>query len=294
MSKDQIAFIGASPLKCIWDAARIQFDLMWAGSELLASTFSVAALKAFVRQGDGEHPILTLPGFSGPEFSLAPLNFFLKQNGFAAEPWGLGMNVGPQGEDFYDNLSRILYRRLDEMAQDYGRPVSLIGQSLGGIYAREVARDHPELVERVITLGSPAYLNMRSAQKLNRTIGRAFTAMTGSEPHDHVEESDRNHAAPPSVPLVSIYSRYDGVVSGCSTRIPDEDLISTDGTPRENIEVLSSHCGMAVNPLSLLAITDRLTEDVDDWTPFNPGAYLPGSVRPAIPYWYPHQAEGTA
>ncbi len=294
MTHTQVAFADGNPLKSLFDVARLQFDLMWASGEFFAGAISAMTLSAFVRQGDGDHPVLTLPGFSGPEFSLAPLNAFLNQNGFVASGWGLGVNVGPQGEDFYDNLSRILSRRLDELAQEFGRPVSLIGQSLGGIYAREVARDHPDLVDRVITLGSPAYLNDRSAKKLNHMIGQTFRMMTGTCPKQQVAESLRNHAAPPPVPLVSIFSRYDGVVSGCSTRIPDEDLFSTDGTPRENIEVLSSHCGMAMNPLALLAVADRLTEDPDDWEDFNPAAYLPRASRPAIPYWYPESAGDSA
>src|SRR5215831_17014221 len=99
--------------------------------------------------GDG-HPVLVLPGFMASDFSTRALRRFLRDKGYRTHGWKLGRNLGP-------NQATIaaMVGRLRDLEQRYDRRVSLIGWSLGGIYARELARAMPELVRQVITLASP-------------------------------------------------------------------------------------------------------------------------------------------
>lgn len=133
--------------------------------------------------------------------------------------------------------------RLQELAARYGRRISLVGWSLGGIYARELAREYPSLVRQVVTLGSP------------------FGAENGPDGYDGAERAARRRTAPP-VPCTAIYSKSDGVVSWEACR-------EADGPQTENIEVTATHLGMGVNPLVLWAIADRLAQAEGAWKPFD-------------------------
>lgn len=271
------------------DLVRIQSDVAVATSEMWCGLATVPALANMAPKGDGTRHVLTIPGFTGPEFSLAPLNSFLTSAGFPAQSWGLGINTGRHGPDFYSRLSKVLGRRLRQIADESGNPVSLIGQSLGGLYAREVARDHPDLVDRVITLGSPVYLKSYRLREMNHLVATIFQLFKDANHNTEVRRKMRQHRIAPPVPVVSIFSKFDGVLSWQSTKIPDEDIKLSGNNPRENIEITASHCGMGVNPLVLLAVADRLAQDTKDWQPFTPAPYFP-QLNPAITaYWYPPQ-----
>jgi len=232
--------------------------------------------------------VLTLPGFRGPEISLSPLNDFLNRQGFQAEGWGLGTNRGPQTEASLPDMVERLRPRIERMASRSGAKVALVGQSLGGIYARELARALPDLIDRVITLGSPAYLRADGLEHMNVILPHAMRWMTGRPPEQHLKEQDAEILhSPPPVPLVAIFSRVDGVVDATTTAIPRGDLTFEGGLPRENIEVFASHIGMAVNPIVLIAVCDRLVADPAAWKPFDARRYmLPGTAL-ATRLFYP-------
>jgi triacylglycerol esterase/lipase EstA (alpha/beta hydrolase family) len=198
----------------------------------------------------------------------------------------MGTNKGPKdgSMDYIDDLADLLTDKIMQMTSDAGEKVSIIGHSLGGIYGRELARRFPEHIDRVITLGTPAHLDvMRSERSVNSLVGKLFKARTGAHTRTLVEgENGELHemvTPPPGIPLVAIYSPYDGVVTEDTTAIPPECLNMTDGTPRENIEIIASHCGMVVNPLVLLTIADRLLADVKNWQSFDPYKYIPPGMR---------------
>src|SRR5215467_14367832 len=100
-------------------------------------------------RGDG-HPVLVLPGFMASDFSTRTLRRFLRDLGYAVHGWKLGRNVGPSPE----TVGRLV-ARLQELRTRHGRRISLIGWSLGGIYARELARRFAPDIRQVITLASP-------------------------------------------------------------------------------------------------------------------------------------------
>src|SRR5689334_2262040 len=100
-------------------------------------------------KGSGQ-PIIVLPGFCAPEFSTARLRQFLKRQGFAVTSWNCGTNYGPTRTAFAH-----LERRIAETCERHGSRVSLVGLSLGGTMAREMAKRRPDCVARIVTLGSP-------------------------------------------------------------------------------------------------------------------------------------------
>src|SRR5215207_7632303 len=113
-------------------------------------TFPVAAERLIPRCRNDGSPVLVLPGFTGSDRSTQPLRALLKRKAYPVHGWGLGANVGPHA-----HIVEGMERRLVALAERYDAPVTIVGWSLGGIYARELGWSHPEQVRMVITLGSP-------------------------------------------------------------------------------------------------------------------------------------------
>jgi pimeloyl-ACP methyl ester carboxylesterase len=201
--------------------------------------------------GDG-HPVLVLPGFLASDFSTRALRAFLRGRGYDAYGWRLGRNLGPS-----PHLARAMVDRLRALAQRHGRRVSIVGWSLGGIYARELARRYPSDVRQVITLASP----FRDIDATNVPRFARAIAERGRLPD---EAAYRQVLAEPlRVPSTAIYSRTDGIAAWQSCR-------ETPGPQSENIEVASSHCGIGHHPVVLLTIADRLAQPEGAWRPFEP------------------------
>lgn len=279
------------PLRTAFDFARFGFDIGWAAWEYGAKIVLDPWLADAAPRTDKPYPVMTLPGFTGPEMSLAPLNRFLASLGFSPQSWGLGINRGPRDEAAFETIVKLLSPKLDAMAQAAGRKPALVGQSLGGIYAREIARARPDLVDRVITLGSPAYLDPERLFELNRTLSAMMRLSTGKTAREHLTSPRRAslYPPPPGVPLISIFSVWDGVASKGATAIPDHDLTLDGPAPRENVEITASHCGMAVNPVSLLAVADRLMEPAHAWRAFDARSYFSGQAAALSPVLFPRR-----
>jgi len=217
----------------------------WEYAALLAST----PLQRRAPAGDG-HAVIVFPGLGAPDLSTLPLRNFLRDRGYAPQPWGQGFNLGPK-----PGVLEACVGLLHERHAEQGRPVSLIGWSLGGLYAREIAKLHPALVRCVITLGSPFTGHPRATH-----AWRFFELVSGQSSHDPALLAGLK--TPPPVPTTSIYSRSDGVVAWqCS--LNDEQPLA------ENIEVHASHLGMGMNPLALYAVADRLAQPPGAWQRFN-------------------------
>jgi pimeloyl-ACP methyl ester carboxylesterase len=157
---------------------------------------------------------------------------------------------------------------LNELHERRGAKVSLIGWSLGGIYARELARDHPEAVRQVISLASPFRFRGRDrsyASALYDRVAPTAEAFSGRA----MREEDR---PPLPVPATAIYTRTDGIVRWHA-------CVEAEGPLRENIEVRGTHGGLGYNPAALVAIADRLAQPEGHWAPFRP----PPAMRPVFP-----------
>jgi pimeloyl-ACP methyl ester carboxylesterase len=218
----------------------------WEYAALLASSPWLRQLPA----GDG-HPVIVFPGLGVSDFSTLPLRRFLRDRGYDPHPWRQGFNFGPRAgvlQGCIDQLKALHYR--------HDKKVSLIGWSLGGIYARELAKELPELVRCVITLGSPFAGHPRATN-----AWRLFEFVSGQSAANH-DLVDAIKLAPP-VPTTSIYSRTDGIVAWQCSLNPDLPHC-------ENIEVHASHIGMGMNPLALYAVADRLAQPQGEWRRFDP------------------------
>ena len=223
--------------------ARAIFEL---NSSLLLSPLLLRAPK-----GDG-HPVLALPGFLASDLSMAPMRRYLKELGYDAHAWNMGRNLGGVG-----SKRAALRELLQQIHETAGRKVSIVGWSLGGIYARDLALQMPQLVRSVITLGSPF---TRDVTATNAT--RLYEAVSGEGAHDNPEIRTAIAGDLP-VPTTSIYSRTDGIVNWQTCRL------NPSGTA-ENIEVyLASHSGLGVNPAALWAVADRLAQAEGEFRQFD-------------------------
>jgi pimeloyl-ACP methyl ester carboxylesterase len=212
-----------------------------------------AALLRQAPRGDG-HPVLVLPGFVTSDRSTRILRLYLDDLGYDAHGWELGRNLGPKA---IGARGERLTRRLLAVHRATRSKVSLVGWSLGGVMARELARSAPHAVRQVITLGSPFTGNPGAS-----TVSRLYEQLTGDViDSDLMAERLAIGSTPPPVPSTAIYSRTDGIVAW-------RNCVEPPGEQTDNIEVCSSHCGLAVNPAVLFAVADRLAQPEREWTPF--------------------------
>jgi pimeloyl-ACP methyl ester carboxylesterase len=202
-------------------------------------------------RGDG-HPVLALPGFLASDLSMAPMRRYLAQLGYDAHAWNMGRNLG----GVYGKR-RALRDLVTGIFEQTGRKVSIVGWSLGGVYARDLALQVPDMVRGVITLGSPFANDIRAT---NAT--RLYELLSG-EGIDDVPGIREAIAGDLPVPATSIYSRTDGIVNWRTS------LVRPSATA-ENIEVhLASHIGLGVNPAALWAVADRLAQAEGEFRHFD-------------------------
>ncbi len=226
--------------------------------ELVALLPALPLLRRAPR-GDG-HPVLVLPGLMASDFSTRALRRFLRAHGYEVHGWGLGRNVGPTPA-----IVEGLGRRFRELRQRFGRRLTLIGWSLGGIFARELARHFAADVRQVITLASP--FRDVAATNVPGFVWRRH------DPYPGRGGTWSALAAPLPVPVTAIYSRSDGIVAWRSCAVDAGPLA-------ENIEVESSHLGIGHHPVVLLTIADRLAQPEGSWVPFRPPRAWPWPLVP--------------
>lgn len=227
-----LGLLGCEPLRAAFEYLSHQF-----------------ARERIALRGDG-HPVIVFPGLATDKQATAPLRSFCEKLGYEVHDWGRGLNTGPQGD---------VHAWLDELADHIAtllstdEPMSLVGWSLGGIYAREVAKRHPQRVRQVITIGTPfaGTPQMTHASLLYRWVN-------GSVPIADDALLRRLRTAP-TVPTTSIYSRTDGVVAWQACIQPGHcETI-------QNLEVDGSHCGLPWNSQVLRIVADRLAQPAQAW-----------------------------
>jgi pimeloyl-ACP methyl ester carboxylesterase len=215
----------------------------------LGATLATWPLLKTAPQGDG-HPVIVFPGLGAGDFSTAPLRSFLESQGYDTYGWDLGFNFGPRDGVLQKSVDRVM-----EIHQSTKRKVSLIGWSLGGIYAREFAKALPKYVRSVITLGTPFAGDPRATN-----AWRFYEFASGHKLDDkkmlaHLKEA-------PPLPTTSIFSRTDGVVAWPLS-------LQRETKFAENIEVVASHIGLGLNPIALYAVADRLAQAEGKWRKFH-------------------------
>ena len=189
-------------------------------------------------RGNGQ-PVIVIPGLSSLDMTTARLRMFLKRQGFTAYGWGQGANIGPTARTI-----RRMLNEVERIAGRHGTKVALIGQSLGGTVAREIAKRRPDCISRVITLASPIRLPVPTP--LAPVI--RLIAMTWEEGADApLAELQK----PPPVPLTAIITKDDGLVDWRSC-VPD---------PAPNVEVVEvggAHTTTGSNPEAQRVVAARL------------------------------------
>lgn len=242
-------WLGLEPLRAALEYAGSQFGMAHAG----------------LQPGDG-HTVVIFPGLASNGRSVSWLRDFCRRLGYDAHDWGRGYNTGPAGD---------IDPWIDGLAEDVcalaarnggGRRVSLLGWSLGGLYAREVAKKlGAEQTRQVITLGTPFAGTVRQTR-----AGWVYRLLNGAHP---VLDPTMCHrlATPPKVPTTSIYSRSDGIVAWQACRHTDAAHARA-----EDIEVIGSHSGLVWNRAVYTVLADRLAQPEGAWRPFRPALPVAG------------------
>jgi pimeloyl-ACP methyl ester carboxylesterase len=222
----------------------------------LASAGSMAALLPLLRWAPrGEpHPVLVLPGLMASDLSTRVLRAWLGRLGYPVVGWALGRNRGPTQE-----VVSELPQLVDRLAHEHGTTVSIVGWSLGGIYARRLARRAPRRVRQVISLGSPFSVADRGPD--GSAGGRVYQRLAPVHSSGRIHRSRSSLARPLPVPSTAVYSKWDGVVDWRACR-------QQPGRTSENVAVHSSHLGMGHDPAVLWVVADRLALPSDQWRPF--------------------------
>jgi len=197
---------------------------------------------------------MTLPGFLATDRSTRVLRRYIYDWGYDSFRWRLGRNLGPSR---HSNFEKMLDTRLEKIYKETGRKVSLVGWSLGGLYAREMARRNPGLVRCVVTLGSP------HGDPKATNAWRIYEALSGISVDDRIITDRVEKVREPvgDIPVTAVFSKSDAIVSAEIARLPK-------GNKVENIGISTSHIGMGFNPVVLYLIADRLRQSQDDWMPF--------------------------
>ncbi len=205
-------------------------------------------------RGD-DHPVVIFPGLGTDAHFTAPLARHCEELGYTTYDWGRGFNTGPQGD--VRTWLMGLARDVGHLLEDHREKATLIGWSLGGVYAREVAKPLRRRARQVISIGAPF-----AGSPENTNAAWLYKLLNGKNP-----EVDNDLYAqlrtPPPVPVTSIYSRSDGIVAWQACRE------KTTAGEMENIEVESSHLGLPWNPEVLTVVADRLAQKHDAWSPWN-------------------------
>jgi pimeloyl-ACP methyl ester carboxylesterase len=210
-------------------------------------------LIAVAPRGDA-HPVLVLPGLGASDLSTGTLRRWLRTLGYPVVGWELGRNRGPTQE-----VVEALPPLLADLAGRHGKSVSIVGQSLGGIFARRLALRAPQHVRQVISLGSPFALAGRPLD--GSPGGRAYQRYSHLHTDRRIAPLRTGLSGPLPVPSTSIYSTWDGIVDWRA-------CLQQPGPTSENVAVHASHLGMGFDPAVLWVVADRLALPVGGWRPF--------------------------
>ncbi len=204
--------------------------------------------------GDG-HPVLVLPGFMASDRSTTALRRLLSSLDYQVHGWGLGRNVGPT-----QRVAEEMPALVDRLARDGGTTISLVGWSLGGIYARFLTARMPRLVRGVVTLGTPVRQEVSRASNASPLFDALRAVHVPGLPA-------LDDGEPLGAPVTAVHTRSDGIVHW-------QTCIVQEGPNAENLRVRGSHVGLGHNPAVVYLVADRLAQQEGEWAPFTaPAAY---------------------
>src|SRR4030081_3207056 len=217
----------------------------------LGAFLGALPLLSLAPRADGR-PVLVLPGLVASDTSTRPLRSFVKSRGYAVSGWRQGRNLGLR-----HGVQNAMVDLVQELNDTNGRKVSLVGWSLGGLYARQLAKMMPDRVRSVITLGSP----FASGPKATNAW-RVYEMASGRRADEEDARFGGAVSGPPPGPTTGIFSRTDGICAW-------QSCMEKPSARSENIEVESSHCGMGHHPAVVYAVAERLAQREVKWAPFD-------------------------
>lgn len=222
------------------------------GTQLMKTMFEYEKIE-MVRPGNMT-PTLFIPGFGASNVSTYFMRKVLGSKQHNPIKWCEPRNTGFNPLAVKNTIEQVKYIADSQMSK-----VNIVGQSLGGCYARMVANEIPDYVNCVITLGSPINgidrIHPSSVEKYNTIVGLADAAFLHHTQYAHTFSKN------PPVPTSSFYSKTDGVVEWCLSKIEEGPL-------SENIEVGGNHFGMGFDIPNIIIMADRLTQDAENWNKF--------------------------
>jgi len=227
--------------------------------EALSLLPTIPLLRRYAPKGDGQ-PVLVLPGFLATDNSTYVLRRYLKKQGFNAYGWNLGRNPGLR-DDIYQKLEE----KIIEMYGQHQEKISLVGWSLGGLYARILAHRLPEYVRQVVTLGSPfnlAHPKSASEVEVSGAILKIYERLNPNRENDALLSGEPVWEMPPPVPSTAIYSESDGIAAW-------KYCVDPINVNTENLRIMGSHTGMTHNPMIYYAIAERLAQPENQWKTFD-------------------------
>ena len=248
-----------------------------AGAEAVDYKLNASKLLEVLPQGNGT-PILFLPGFLTGDWAMNTMRKFFDELGYEGHKWECGTNWGSS-----EKRMQALKERFEELVNEYpNQKIALVGWSLGGIYARELARAYPDNVCAVVTLGAPFGVG-QDTDRLNPVLRRVFETLNPDSPLLNDDELIAQAVTPPPVPTTSLFSKADGIVYWRASLNPDTPLSENiDMTHSNPIGAYASHSGFNRNQFSMTVVADRLAESLSgkEWTKFDPTKYdfLEGKV----------------
>jgi pimeloyl-ACP methyl ester carboxylesterase len=213
-------------------------------------------------RGDG-HPVILVPGFLAGEITMGAMEWYLRKLGYDVSHWGFGRNIG-----FQPKHAKALEQKIRYIHYKTGRKVSLVGWSLGGVFALHGAHQAPECVRNVITMGSPISNDPKEGSNVPRFLQAAYRLIAhpmGSMVHANQPNGRLlRQRVDLAMPVSCLYGIGDGMVP------PQDATIDGNLSRHENIRVPASHLGMGFNPMVLWVVADRLAQPENGWQPFKP------------------------
>ena len=233
-------------------------EALW-GLDWLSLRLSPVYLGIGIPHGDGS-PVVLVPGFLTTDAYLVEIYFWLQRIGYDPHLSGIGVNA-----DCVHALTQRLENTVDHVHAHTGRPVRIIGHSLGGSLARRVALQRPEIVAQLISLAAP--IQSLEAHPAITATARLVTASVSHPQPEGVIRAAGSHllecacmadhcvpSPPSSVLRAALYTRSDGVIDWRNCLEPDPSL---------NYEVGGTHIGLVFNPHAYRVIANLLAQAAD-------------------------------
>ncbi len=220
-------------------------------------------------RGEGR-PVLLIPGFTNSDNSTYFARDYLRRLGYDVHCWGLGCNNGLGQETF-----RALQKRVQDIHRSSGQKLSLVGWSLGGFYVRALANSQPEAVRGIVTIGTT--FCMPTPRAINRVITQLYSYLNPYQQTDTFFLSSELWETTPAVPSTSIYSKDDGISDW-------HYCLDKPGPRTENVRILGSHSGLAVNAMVFYLLANRLAQHPRSWQPYRGPALLRRDKRETMAF----------